>query len=190
MSHNGHQDGATRPTRLAGYLVEFETPGELIAACQKVRDAGYSRWDAHSPFPVHGLDRAMGLQGTILPWLVMGGGVTGCLTGMALQWWTNGFNYQFVISGKPYWSIPSNIPVTFELTVLFAALTAFITMVVLNGLPRYHHPVFTSERFRRATIDRFFLSVEARDPIFDPERTGSLLKELGGVAVEALEVEE
>jgi hypothetical protein len=192
MSDNGHKKSAPKPQgpRLAGYLVEFETPGELMAACEKVRDAGYSNWDAHSPFPVHGLNKAMGLGPTILPWLVMGGGVVGCLTGLGIQWWTNGYNYQFTISGKPFWSIPSNIPVTFELTVLFAALTAFLSMIVLNGFPRFHHPVFSSERFRRATTDRFFLSVEAEDPSFDAERTASFLKDLGGVGVEALEVDE
>jgi len=192
MSHDGRTNGprVVAGPRLAGYLVEFETPGELMAACEKVREAGYSRWDAHSPFPVHGLDRAMGLRSTILPWLVMGGGVVGCLTGLALQWWTNGQNYQFTISGKPFWSIPSNIPVTFELTVLCAALTGFLAMVVLNGLPRYHHPVFASDRFRRATIDRFFVSIESNDPLFDRERTGSFATSLGGLSVEALEVSE
>ena len=110
--------------QLAGLLVEFETPGQILAAAEKVRDAGFKRWDAHSPFPVHGMDRAMGLPATKLPWLVMAGGTCGCAVGLGLQWWTNGHNYQFMVSGKPFFSVPAFIPVTFELTVLFSALTA------------------------------------------------------------------
>jgi len=174
--------------RLAGFLVEFERPGDILAAAARVRDAGYTRWDAHTPFPVHGLDRAMGLRGTKLPWIVMAGGTFGCGFALALQWWTNAVNYPFLISGKPFWSIPANIPVTFELTVLFSALSAFLGMVLLNGFPQWHHPVFSSERFRRATQDRFFLSVEATDPLFDETRTLALLRELGGTGVERLEV--
>jgi hypothetical protein len=173
--------------RLAGLLVEFETPGEILAAAEKVRDAGYTRWDAHTPFPVHGLDRAMGLRGTKLPWIVMAGGTTGCLFGLGLQWWTNAVNYPFVISGKPFWSIPANIPVMFEITVLFSALSAFLAMILMNGFPQWHHPVFTSERFRRATQDRFFLSVEVEDPLFDESRTTAFLRGLGGVSLERLE---
>jgi hypothetical protein len=174
--------------RTAGFLVEFETVGDLKVACEKVRDAGYTRWDAHSPFPVHGLDRAMGLRPTLLPWLVFGGGAAGCLIGLGLQWWTNAYNYPLIISGKPFWSIPANIPVTFELTVLLASFTAFLGMLMLNGFPRLHHPVFTSERFRRATIDRFFISVEAEDPYFDEDSTLAFLKGLGGSHLERLEV--
>lgn len=174
--------------RLFGFLVEFENEHDLESACERVRDAGYTRWDAHSPFPVHGLDVKMGLRPTVLPWLIFGGGATGCLVGLGLQWWTNAENYPLIISGKPFWSIPANIPITFELTVLFAAFTAFLGMLILNGFPRLHHPVFTSERFRRATIDRFFLSIEAEDPSFDEEGTAMLLRELGGSHVERLEV--
>lgn len=176
------------PKTLAGFLVEFEKPGDILIAATKVRDAGYRNWDAHTPFPVHGMDGAMGLKATRLPWIVMAGGTVGCATGLGLQWWTNAHNYQFMISGKPFWSIPANIPVTFELTVLFSAFAAFLSMILLNGLPQLHHPVFGSERFRRATQDRFFLSVEASDPRFEEERTLAFLRGLGGVGVERLEV--
>jgi hypothetical protein len=179
---------AAAAPRLAGFLVEFETAGDILAAAAKVRDAGYTRWDAHTPFPVHGLDRAMGLSDTKLPWIVMAGGTFGCLGGLALQWWTNAVNYPFVISGKPFWSIPANIPVTFELTVLFSALAAFLSVILLNGFPRWHHPVFSSERFRRATTDRFFVSIEAEDPLFDESKTPAFLRGLGGLNVERLEV--
>lgn len=184
QQHAAIEESNDRP--FAGFLVEFETPGELITACEKVRDARYTRWDAHSPFPVHGLDKAMGLGPTILPWIVFGAGATGCLVGLGLQWWTNAHNYPFVISGKPFWSIPANIPVTFEITILFAAFGAFLGMLLLNGFPRYHHPVFSSERFRRATIDRFFVSIQVDDPIFDEEATASFLDTLGGTCVERL----
>jgi Alternative complex III, ActD subunit len=180
--------GAAVERKVEGFLVEFDTPGGILAAAQKVRDAGFRRWDAHTPFPVHGLDRAMGLRASLLPWIVMVCGVTGCLTGLGLQWWTNAHNYQFLISGKPFWSIPANIPVTFELTILFSAFGAFLGMLGLNGFPRWNHPVFSSERFRRATQDRFFLSVEAGDPLFDEATTGEFLKGLGGIHVEKLEV--
>ena len=179
---------APEPRHLAGFLAEFESPADILAAAAKVRDAGYRRWDAHTPFPVHGLDQAMGLRGTKLPWIVMAGGTTGCLFGLALQWWTNAVNYPFLISGKPFWSIPANIPVMFELTVLFSAISAFGSMILMNGFPQWHHPVFSSERFRRATQDRFFLSIEADDPRFDEERTLAFLRGLGGLGVERLEV--
>jgi len=174
--------------KLAGYLVEFETPEALAGACARVRDAGYTRWDAHTPFPVHGLDAHMGLKPTVLPWLVFGGGAFGCVFALALQWWANAENYPLIISGKPFWSIPANIPITFELTVLIASITAFLGMLVLNGFPRLHHPVFTSNRFRRATVDRFFLSVEAEDPSFDEGETARFLQGLGGSHFERLEV--
>ena len=177
-----------RGKKLAGYLVEFPTPGAVLAAANQVREEGFTRWDAHSPYPVHGLDGAMGIRGTVLPWVVMGAGVTGCLAGLLLQWWTNAHNYRFLISGKPAWSIPANIPVTFEITVLFSAIGAFLGMLLFNGFPAWHHMVFASARFRQATQDRFFISIEAADPLFDEERTGAFLKSLGGTHVERLEV--
>ena len=181
-----HSSGS-EDTRLSGYLVEFETPGGLLRACEEVRDHGFSRWDAHSPFPGHGLDAAMGLKPTILPWVVAGGGATGCGLGLLLQWWTNAHDYPFLISGKPFFGIPAVIPVTFELTILLSAFGAFFGMLLLNGFPRFHHAVFSSQRFRRVTQDRFFISVEARDPKFDANGTKAFLSTLGGTRVERLE---
>jgi hypothetical protein len=180
-------NGGDTPS-LAGFLVEFTTADALMHACEKVRDAGFTKWDAHTPFPVHGLDRAMGVKPTVLPWLIFVCGFAGAAAGLGLQWWTNAVNYQFVISGKPFWSIPANIPVTFELTVLFSAFGAFFGMLAFNELPRFHHPVFTSERFRRVTTDRFFVCVDAADPRFDAQKTPSFLASLGGGAPEKLEV--
>ena len=173
--------------KVRGMLAEFATPDHLLAACERVRDAGFTRWDAHAPFPVHGLNDAMGLNPTVLPWFVLGGGTTGAVGGLLLQWWTNAVNYPFLISGKPYFSLPANIPITFELTILFGAVGAFVGMLVLNGLPRFHHPLFRSARFRRTTSDGFFISVEASDPLFHPIRTRAFLESLGGRNIETVE---
>jgi len=174
---------------LYGYIVEFKDVDPFLDAVEKVRDAGFTRFDAHTPFVVHGLDDAMGIRPTILPYLVFGGGLTGTLAGIALQWWTNAHDYPFLISGKPYFSLPANIPIAFEMTILFAALTSLIGMLALNGLPRHNHPLFTSRRFRRVTNDRFFISVEADDPRFDERATPEFLSSLGGLAVERVEEE-
>jgi len=176
-------------TRLWGYLVEFKDVESLLSAAEKIRDAGYTRWDAHTPFPVHGLNDAMGLRATRLPWIVFLAGLAGAGTGLGLQWFTNAFDYPFLISGKPLFSLPANIPVMFELTILFAAVAAFVGMLALNGLPRPYHALFGSRRFRRVTADRFFISVEAADPRFDEERTWSLLESLGGEGLERIEEE-
>jgi hypothetical protein len=172
---------------LYGYLAEFEQPGDLIAAAAKVRDAGFQHWDCHTPFPVHGLDGAMGIKGTRLPFLVLGGGLTGLTLATLMQWWMNAVDYPFMISGKPFFGIPANIPVMFELTVLLSALTAFFGMWGLNMLPQHHHPLFSSERFKRATADRFFISIEARDSRFHIEKTREFLESLNPDALEAVE---
>jgi len=191
-----------------GFLIEFETEETLKTACESVRDAGYSSWDAHTPYPVHGLDEAMGIRPTILPWIVFFGGLTGCMTGLILQAYTNGITlpfslqgtlidpflpsgYPYITSGKPVFSVPANIPVAFELTILLSAFGAFFGMWGLNQLPRFHHPVFSSERFRRSTQDRYFISIESTDPLFDRDRTLAFAQRLGGSHLEELvEVEE
>ena len=162
-------------TQILGVLAEFETEEAVIAAARRVRDAGYRRWDCHTPYPVHGLDGAMGMGSTALPWMVLGGGTTGFLFAVWLQWWTNAIDYPFVISGKPMWSIPANIPVIFELTILFSAFAAFFGMLVMNGLPKLYNPVFRSDRFRRATQDRFFIFIEGSDGHFNASRTPEFL---------------
>jgi hypothetical protein len=158
-----------------GLLAEFATPHDLVRAAAHVRDAGYTRWDAHTPFPVHGLDGAMGVRSTRLPYLVLAAGIVGSSCGLLMQWWMNAVDYPVIISGKPFNSLPADIPVTFELTVLLASLTAFIGMLLANGLPRYSHPLARAGALRRATSDAFFLLIEAADPRFDLEETGKLL---------------
>ena len=142
-----------------GVLAEFATPGELYRACERVRDAGYTRWDAHTPFPVHGLDRAMGLKRSFLPWIVLGMGLAGAAAGFALQAWVHSLEYPLVISGKPFFSWPAYVPITFEMGVLFGALGAVFGMLALNHFPMHYHPLFHSERFERVTDDSFFVSI-------------------------------
>jgi hypothetical protein len=170
-----------------GVLAEFGTPADLFHACERVRDAGYTRWDAHSPFPVHGLDGAMGIRRSILPWIVLGMGLTGAILGFVLQWWVHTTAYPLVISGKPYFAWPAFIPITFELGVLFGALGAVFGMLGLNQLPMHYHPLFSSAIFERVTDDAFFISIESWDPKFDPSGTGKLLESLGARRIELLE---
>jgi hypothetical protein len=184
--------------RLYGLLAEFETPGAIVGAAGRVRGAGYRWWDCHTPFPVHGLDRAMGIRPTILPWIVMACGLGGTTFGFLLQWFTNAASfdmwalvwvrgYDFLISGKPALSGPVYPVVMFELTVLAAAVGCVLLLLLLNRLPWLYHPCFRSERFLRATDDRFFIVIEARDPKFYRGRTEEFLRSLGAAAVEALE---
>ncbi len=158
------------------YLAEYETTSDVMHAAEKVRDAGYAKWDVHTPFPVHGMDKAMGLRDSAVGWIVLVMGLTGCLSAFLLIWWTNGIDYPIIIGGKPGFSIPSMIPVMFELTILLSAFGAVFGMLGINQLPKHHHPVFYSERFERGSDDRFFISVEASDPAFDLEETRALLE--------------
>jgi hypothetical protein len=175
---------ADRGTSLYGLLAEFETADALLAAASAVRDKGYTHWDTHVPFVVHGLDEAMGIRPTKLPLVVAGAGVTGTAAGLLLEWWTNAVDYPFIISGKPFFGLPAAIPVAFETTILFAAISALVGMLAFNGLPQLYHPLFKSRAFRRATADRFFVSVEAEDPLFDPAADRIFLESLGAVRVE------
>ncbi|MCA9007967.1 MAG: DUF3341 domain-containing protein, partial [Planctomycetaceae bacterium] len=144
--------------QLLGLLAEFDDPHALIEASKKVRDAGYSKWDTHTPFPVHGIDEAMGIKWTILPWIVACCGLTGGTIAVGMQYWMNAVDYPFLISGKPLFSIPACIPITFELSVLLSAFGAFLGMLGLNQLPKLYNPMFKSQAFRRVTNDRFFIS--------------------------------
>jgi ActD protein len=170
-----------------GIVAQFGTPADLFHACERVRDAGFTRWDAHTPFPVHGLEGAMGIRRSFLPWIVLTAGLTGAVFGFGLQWWVHASAYPLVISGKPYLSWPAFIPITFELAVLFAAFGAVLGMLGLNRLPMHHHPLFQSKLFERATDDGFFISIESWDPRFDAAATPKLLESLGARSVELLE---
>ncbi|MAC17690.1 MAG: hypothetical protein CMC97_05275 [Flavobacteriales bacterium] len=180
-----------------GLMAEFETPAQIMAAAKLAKQQGFRWWDTHTPYPVHGLDKAMGIKPTILPLLVMGGGSTGFTVGFLLQWFTNATNfdfwalvpirgYDFLISGKPLLSTPAWIPVMFELTILLSALGCVGGLLLLCGLPQLYHPTLRSTRFARATDDRFFLVIEAKDPKFHPEKTRSFLESLNPLSIEML----
>ena len=156
-----------------------------MAACRRVRDAGYTKADAFTPFPVHGIDKALGIKPTVLPWIALVCGLTGTTIALLMQIsmnsdWLDDFSYPYIISGKPYVSLPAFIPVTFELTILLASFGTFFGMWALNGLPRFSNPMFTSERFDRVTDDTFFLYIPATDARFDEEGAKALMGDLGG----------
>ena len=174
-------------TELAGLAGEFTSVDAVIQAARTVRAAGYTVWDVHSPFPIHGIDPVIGIRPTMLPWLVLGGGLAGLAGGLALQVLTNAIDYPFFASGKPLVSMPTNIPVAFETTILCAALTAVFGMLLLNRLPHLSSPLFKLARFRRVTNDRFFIVIDAADPRFDAESSSRLLQDAGAVAVERIE---
>ena len=174
--------------KMYGVMAEFDSPNDLVKAAREVRDAGYTKTDAYSPFPIHEMDEALGIKRTILPYLVLAGGLAGCLGGFALQYYTIGIDYPINVGGRPYLSLPSYIPVIFECTILLASFTAVFGMLLLNGLPQHYHPVFNAPRFALASRDKFFLAIEAADPKFDHEETKRFLANLN--AQEVVDVEE
>ena len=172
----------TTPT-LYGLMAEFDTPTKLVKAAERVRLAGFKKFDAYSPIPIEELSEAMGMQRTRLPLIVLLGGICGGLGGYGLEYWTQVIAYPMNIGGRPFHSWPHFIPVTFETTVLGAALAAFVGLWVLNGLPQPYHPVFNVPAFDRASRDRFFLVIETSDPRFDAHRTRAFLRELSPIGV-------
>ena len=199
---DGHGDQAVADP-LYAVFAEFADVTSVTRAAEKCRDKGFTKWDVHAPFPIHGIDPAMGIKPTILPWLVLCGGLTGFTFGLCLTGFTNAVDasvlpllkgvtstfvgYPFLISGKPLWSFAAHIPVMFECTVLFSALTAVFGMFILSGLPMHYNPLFKSKKFLRATNDRFFVVIYATDPQFHPEKTGSFLETLHPLSVEKVE---
>ncbi|QDU72689.1 DUF3341 domain-containing protein [Mucisphaera calidilacus] len=191
-------DATTTGPDLYGIIAEFKDMDTLMPAVRKCRDEGFEKWDVHAPFPIHGIDEEMGVKRTILPYFVLVAGLLGMSTGIILTvytmagpintWlWVNLEAYPYLISGKPFNSFAAWIPPIFELTILFSAFTAVFAMLGLNGLPMLYHPLFKSQNFRRATADRFFICVEARDPRFDPETTSNFLRDLGAESLEIIE---
>jgi hypothetical protein len=163
---------------LYGLLAEFDSAEQLLAAAHQTTAAGYTHADAFSPFPIHGLAEALNFKDRRISLFVLLGGIAGALTGYGLQYWTMVIAYPMNVGGRPFHAWVSFIPPTFELTILFAAFTAGISMVLLNGLPRPYHPVFNAERFNLASQDKFFLVVEASDPRFRLEDARSFLSSL------------
>jgi hypothetical protein len=167
-----------KPATVYGVLAEFDDPNALVAATTRAYREGYRRMDAYSPFPIEELHEALGGHHTRLPLVVLIGGILGGVGGYALQYWTQAIAYPINVGGRPYHSWPAFIPVTFECTILGAALSAVLGMIALNGLPMPYHPVFNVPRFALASRNRFFLCIEAVDPKFDVERTRRFLETL------------
>jgi len=175
-------------------IAEFESIQHVVRAAERVRDADYLIWDVHSPIPIHHINHAMGLRPTIIPWITLAHGLAGAGFGLLLTWWINAYTmpgispsiqgYEFLVSGKPLFSLPANIPIVFETTVLFAAIGTLLAMLGLNKLPTLYNPLARSRRFLRATADRNLIVIEAEDKNFDLELTTEFLRSLKPTALE------
>jgi hypothetical protein len=176
---------ADRQIAIYGMGAEFPSAAALFSAAEKVRDEGFKRWDVHSPFPIHGMDAAMGLGKSWLSAVVLIGGITGLLTASVLEMYPSLIEYKLVVHGKPvnFFTVPAFFPIMFELTVLLSAFACVFALLVFNRLPRWHHPIFNWDRFGRATDDGYFLVIEARDPKFSEIKTRALLEQIGGTHV-------
>lgn len=170
-----------------GVLAEYDSVSAVYHACEQVRDAGFRRFDSYTPFPVHGLDKAMGLGPSYLPWLVLIAGVSGACLAMGFMIWTSAYDYPLNIGGKPTFSIPAFIPVTFEVTILFSGLTAVFGMFFLNGLPTYNDPLFELKSFTKVTDDRFFIMIMSKDKRYDQEETSAFLMRTGAISTTVVE---
>jgi hypothetical protein len=170
--------------KIFGLLAEFDSPESLILAAERIRDAGYKNFDCHSPFPIHGLDKTMGMPRSRLGYVAGLFAIIGFIGAITLQWWTSTIDYPIVISGKPLFSYQAFVPVTFALAVLFSAISAVFGMLIFNKLPMFFHPLFSADRFRKVTDDGFFVSIEAADELFELEKTKAFLDSIGGTNIE------
>jgi len=176
------------PAKAFGLLAEFATPAELMQAASQVRAAGFQRWDVFSPYPIHGMDKAMGLRNSKVGWFTFIGGVAGYFTGMLMIWWMNAYDYPLIVGGKPMFSPFSAFPPSYELTILFGAFGTLFGMLYLNRLPRLHHPLLKNGRFTRgASHNRFYLVIECDDPKYADKETRRLLESAGSRAIELVE---
>jgi hypothetical protein len=174
-------------SKIWGVVAQFENPAELVDGIKSIRAAGYKSVEAYSPFPIHGLEKVLGLAGSKVPWITLCGGLTGLTIAVLLQWWTGAVDYPVVVGGKPLFAIEPSVPIMFELTILLSALFTLVGLMVLNGMPRPYHPLDTYAPFRRVTDDKFFLSIEADDPQFDSDKAQADLSEAGGTNVALVE---
>lgn len=174
------------PAKVYGAVAEFDSPQHLLAAIRGAQQRGYRKLDAFTPFAAHGIDAALDRRRSPLGYIVFGMGALGAATALLLQWWTGAVNYPLVIAGKPLFAVEFSIPVTFELTVLFAAFGAVFGMFALNGLPRLYHPIFRYSRYQRVTDDSFLLAIEADSEDFDGANAADVLHALGGRHVEVI----
>jgi Protein of unknown function (DUF3341) len=183
-------DSKDSSKELFGYVAEFGSAAELYHAAEKVRDAGFKKWDVHTPFPIHGMDHAMGLGKSWLSSVVLVGGITGTLTALFLQFFTQVVLYPTVVQNKPtsLFTLPAFFPVTFELTILLSAFAALFGLLVFIQLPRWNHPLFESRLFKKFSDDGFLLVIESRDPRFKQDKTRAFLEEIGAGQIEAVVV--
>jgi Protein of unknown function (DUF3341) len=179
---------AARRKKVFGIIAEFGSAAELYHAAEQVRDRGYRFWDVYSPFPIHGMNKAMGLKRSPLGYIIFWGGFAGFLTAVLLQFIPSSFLYPLIVHGKPvtFFTVPAFFPIMFELTILFSAFTAFFGVFIMNRLPRLHHPLFDYEPFQRVTDDAFFLVIESFDPSFRETETPKFLERIGGIEVTLL----
>ena len=175
---------ATRPYAL---LAEFETPADVMHAAECVREAGYRRWDVHSPYPVHGMDEAMGIKNSPVGWYTFWGGFTGLGGGLLMIWYMNAFDYRIVVGGKPLFSPMFPFPVAYEMTILLASFATLFGMFLLNRLPKLYHPLLKHPRFSNVTHDRFFIVIECADPKYSETETRKLLESAGSRHIEVVE---
>jgi hypothetical protein len=170
-----------------GILAEFDNPADTLHAAEKVRDSGFRKWDVFTPFPVHGLDKAMGIKNSKVGWFSFIGGTTGYTGGMLMIWWMNAVDYPIIIGGKPLFSPFGAFPPCYELTILLGSFGALFGMLFLNRLPRLHHPLLKHKRFALATHDKFFVVIETSDPKYSEAETRKLLESLGSKRIEMVE---
>ncbi len=175
---------ATKPI---GLLAQYETAADILHAAVAVRDAGYKKWDVFTPFPIHGMDDAMGLKKSKVGYFTFCGGFTGFFFGMWMIWYMNKFDYPIVVGGKPLFTPLYAFPVSYELTILLSAFGTIGGMFLLNGLPRLYNPLFSVARFKKASDDKYFVFIEMGDPKFSPEKTRELLEHAGASSVEVVE---
>lgn len=179
MSH-GHEEPENN---VYGLVAEFDNADRLVEVAEQAKVAGYKVMDAYSPFPIHGLSEAIGFHDVRMPWMIFAGGLTGAFVGYTMQWYILTVDYTLNVGGKPFNSLPSFVPITFECTILFSALTAVFGMLALNKLPKPYHSIFNTPGFERASQDRFFLCIEAKDPMYDAQQTASFLESFHPLAV-------
>ncbi|BET69617.1 DUF3341 domain-containing protein [Opitutales bacterium ASA1] len=172
---------------LNGLIARFDSPGAAMHAAEAVRDAGYTKWDVVTPFPIHGMDAAMGLKRSFVPRFTLLGGMTGFTIGMSMIWFMNAYDYPLVVGGKPLFSPMFAFPVSYELTILLAAFGTIFGMFFLNRLPMHYHPVLKYDQVHRGTDDAFFIVIEARDPKFSRDGARKLLESVGGTDINELE---
>jgi hypothetical protein len=174
-------------TNCYGLIAAFDTTADVMSAAEKVRDAGFQHWDVITPFPIHGMDSAMGLKRSRVPRFSLIGGITGFTTGMLMVAWMNMIDYPLIVGGKPLFSPMFAFPVSYELTILLASFGSIIGMFLLNRLPMHYHPVMNRDGVAEASDNRFFIVIESRDPHYRKEKVHGLLSEIGGKDIEELE---